>query len=136
MSRIVQFLRKRPARNGMAVLGLALLLGGCAAPGGFFASQPGGVVQGGRGQPLDENASDFLSQSPGGAVTTLAESPWGRDVEVVADEPYHAASGRKCRRLSVVSASTGPQQAVACETTQGWETQRLVTEMLSTGSAR
>ncbi|PMR70769.1 hypothetical protein CR158_03110 [Halomonas heilongjiangensis] len=136
MSRIVQLLLRRPARNGVVVLGLAMLLGGCAAPGGFSGSQPGGVVQGGRGQPLDENLSGFLSRSPGGAVITLAESPWGRDVEVVADEPYHAASGRECRRLSIVSASTGPQQAVACESAQGWETQRLVTEMLSTGSAR
>lgn len=117
----------------MAVVVIALLLGGCAATGG---GQPGSVIQGGQGQALDENLNGFLTQAPGGAVITLVESPWGRDVEVVADEPYHSASGRECRRLSVTSASAGPQQAVACETAQGWETQRLVTEMLSTGSTR
>ncbi|MBB3230151.1 DVU3141 family protein [Halomonas stenophila] len=136
MPTIAHLLLSRPARCGLAVMGCSLLLSGCAALGGFPGSKPGGVVDGGQGQTLDENLSGFLAQAPVGAVITLAESPWGRDVEVMADEPYHAASGRECRKLQVISASDATRRVVACETEEGWESQRLVTDMLSAGSTR
>lgn len=136
MSRIVQFLLSRTTRRGVVVLAIASLLGGCASHGGFSGAQPGGVVQGGQGQALDQDLAGFLTQSPAGGVTTLPESPWGRGVEVTAEAPYDAASGRVCRRLTLLSADSDVRQAVACETSGGWEAQRLVTEVLSTGSAR
>lgn len=121
----------RPGALGLiAVLGLALA--GCAAPG----AQPGGVAHSTQGDALDENLNGFLAQAPAGAVISLAESPWGENVEVIADEGYFSASGRECRKLQIMSGSDSVRQAVACETSDGWESRRLVTESTTAGRIR
>ena len=129
---------RRSALGLLAVAGLAL--GGCASPGSMPGTSADGTVQSARATQLDETLSGFLAQAPAGAVVALAESPWGRDVEVIADAPYYAASGRECRHLRIVSArDDGTHQAVACHGTSGWQAQRLVTDSLSTsgtGGAR
>lgn len=123
----------RPAALGLlAALGLALA--GCAAPGA--QPGPGGVVQGAKGHALDETLNGFLAQSPAGAVVSLAESPWGAGVEVIADERYLAASGRECRKLRIITGSGSARQAVACETAGGWESRRLVTQGTGSGGVR
>lgn len=121
----------RPAALGLiAMLGLALA--GCAAPG----AQPGGVAHTTQGDALDENLNGFLAQSPAGAVISLDESPWGENVEVIADERYFSASGRECRQLQVMSGSDSVRRAVACETDSGWESRRLITESTTAGRIR
>lgn len=136
MPTIAQSLLSRPSRRGLAVIGFATLLGGCVAQGGYSELQPGGVFHGSHGRVLDENLNGFLSQAPAGAVISLAESPWGSHVEITADAPYFAASGRECRRLHIVSVNTGARRAVACEAADGWVAQRLITDALSVGSTR
>jgi len=123
---------RRSALGVFTLLGLALA--GCAAPGG--QPGPGSVIQGAKGHALDENLNGFLAQSPAGSVISLAESPWGANVDVVADEPYYAASGRECRKLQVMAASGTVRQAVACETASGWESRRLITEAASARGTR
>lgn len=119
----------------LAVLGLAL--SGCASPGGIFGPPDGGSVQSAPGTALGENLNGFLAQASPGAVVNLAESPWGRDVEVTADAPYFAASGRECRKLRILTANGATRQVVACETPEGWQSRRLVTEATAnTGSSR
>jgi len=90
----------------------------------------GSVVTGGQqGRALDANLSGFLAQSSANAVTTLASSPWGPGVSVRAEAPYHAASGRTCRRLVIqASGINQARQAVACESANGWKSRRLVTQ--------
>ncbi|GHE20576.1 hypothetical protein GCM10017767_10970 [Halomonas urumqiensis] len=117
------------------MLGLALT--GCAAQSGMSDLSAGGTVSGAPGTALDENLNGFLAQAPAGAVVNLAESPWGANVEVIADAPYFSASGRECRKLRIVTANASNRQAVACETAEGWQARRLVTDATATtGSAR
>ncbi len=120
-------------------LAVVAVLGGCALQPGQHSRDAGSVVAGGeRGKRLDANLSGFLAQSSGGAAIQLAESPWGRDVEVVADTVYFAASGRPCRELSIRHAGRQAEQgAIACETAAGdWVVRRQVTEALTQGDAR
>jgi hypothetical protein len=123
-----------PTLGLLAMLGLTLA--GCAAQSSAPGAQPGGVVQGAKGHALDENLNGFLAQSPAGSVISLAESPWGANVEVIADERYLAASGRECRKLRITTSSGSARQAVACETASGWESRRLVTEGTGSGGVR
>ncbi|MGM1053159.1 MAG: DVU3141 family protein [Pseudomonadota bacterium] len=124
---------RRSALGLLAMAGLALA--GCASQGGMSGSQPGGTVQGAQGHVLDENLNGFLAQAPAGAAISVAESPWGANVDVIADEPYFAASGRECRKLRVMSASGTVRQAVACEAASGWHARRLVTDSQATSGA-
>lgn len=124
---------RRSALGLFAVLGLTLA--GCATQGSLSGPPPGGTVQGAQGHVLDENLNGFLAQAPAGAVISLAESPWGASVDIIADEPYYAASGRQCRRLQVMSTSGAIRQAVACEAVSGWQARRLVTSSHATSGA-
>ncbi|WP_416137650.1 DVU3141 family protein [Halomonas sp. HK25] len=112
---------------------LSLTLAGCATQG---AGSGPGTVQGAQGHALDENLNGFLAQAPAGAVISVAESHWGPNVEVIADESYFSASGRECRQLRVMASSGATHQAVACETASGWESRRLITDSSSTGGNR
>ena len=128
-----------PARACLRLcLALAMMaaLAGCAIQPGSSASASGSLVSGGQGHALDDNLSGFLAQAPAGAVMSLAESPWGANADVIADEPYFAASGRECRQLQIISGGDSARQAVACETSNGWESRRLVTESTTTGRVR
>lgn len=120
-------------------LAVVAVLGGCALQPAAQSPDAGSVVAGGeQGTRLGANLSGFLAQSSGGAATQLAESPWGRDVEVVADTVYYAASGRPCRELSIRRAGRNAvQSAIACETSSGdWIVRRQVTQALTQGATR
>jgi len=43
----------------------------------------------------------LLDHEPANTLITLADSPWGSNVQVLLHEPYAAASGRNCRRLTI-----------------------------------
>ena len=79
-------------------------------------------------KPLqDENLNGFLAQAPAGAVLNLVQSPWGDNVEIVADAPYLAASGRECRKLRVIEQGSGAARtALTCATPNGWVNQRML----------
>jgi hypothetical protein len=105
------------------VLLAGLALAGCVSQ----PSAPGSLVGEGRGNPVGDDISGFLAQAPAGAVMQLAESPWGRNVQLTADIPYYAASGTECRRVQVIGPSQAVRDALACATPSGWTSRRLVT---------
>ncbi|MFG6179049.1 DVU3141 family protein [Halomonas sp. THAF12] len=112
------------------LMALTLGLSGCAAlqP---QATQSGSVMaDANAGQPLGDNLNGFLSQSAPGSALALNSSPWGGNVQVMADAPYYAASGRTCRQLQVTQLRSGNVRfEVACQLANGqWASQRLVTQ--------
>lgn len=125
--------------------GKALLLGalflatlsGCALQPAS-QSNSGSVVAGSeQGKLVDANLNGFLAQSNLGETLQLERSPWGNNVNIKADAPYYAASGRVCRKLTVQQIGRNDDQgAIACETATGdWMVHRQVTKALSNGGA-
>ncbi|WP_249979302.1 DVU3141 family protein [Vreelandella olivaria] len=122
----------RSARMLLAALSVAVV-SGCATnyPSGSSSDQPRYVLNNDAAKPIqDESLNGFLAQAPAGGILNLVRSPWGDNVEVVADEPYLAASGRACRRLSIIDASGASRRGLACETSNGWVDQRVITQSL------
>ncbi|EIC22573.1 hypothetical protein Thi970DRAFT_02845 [Thiorhodovibrio frisius] len=75
-----------------------------------------------------------LDTAPAGATRTMPETPWGRAMMVEFHQPYVAASGRRCRRLTL---EPGPlaRPALVCREPDGaktakqapsWEAVRLL----------
>ena len=84
----------RPAWRLLAPLSVAVVSGCATYPSGN-QQQVQYVLGNDTAKPLqDENLNGFLAQAPAGAVLNLVQSPWGDNVEIVADAPYLAASGR------------------------------------------
>lgn len=128
------FLIARPARMLLAALSVAVIAGCSSYPKSnaqeaqyVLNNDPATLLQ-------DESLNDFLSKSPAGAVLNVARSPWGHNVEVVADAPYLAASGRECRKLRVVEMGSSARSALVCETPNGWVNQRVVTQIDSSAT--
>ncbi|SHJ96772.1 DVU3141 family protein [Halomonas caseinilytica] len=117
-------------RHASAMLvAFAVSVSGCATQQGQNPS--GSVIDGPtQGTQLGSNLNGFLSQSGPGATVVLQDSPWGGNVEVMADATYYAASGRDCRQLQIMQLQGGNvRSAVACKTSDGsWVSQRLVTQ--------
>ncbi|WP_367399246.1 DVU3141 family protein [Halomonas sp. DN3] len=90
-----------------------------------------GIMSEPSGVPASSDLTRFLAQNPAGSATTLSSSPWGANVDVVADAPYFSASRRICRHLTVTRRSNGDRlAAVACKSGEGaWFTNRLVTAL-------
>ena len=118
----------RPLRAVFAVVVTAGLLSACATSG----SGPSGAAVGEASmvgadsqEALPPAVAAFLDEAVAGAVTELAESPWGREVTVTAGPAYFAASGRKCRPLRIGDGDEA-QEALACRSQSGWVEQRLL----------
>ncbi|MGO3699101.1 MULTISPECIES: DVU3141 family protein [Halomonas] len=125
------FLVVRPARMLLAVLSMAVI-SGCATsyPSGSASQQQRYVLNDDSAKPiLDERVNGFLDQTPAGGVISVANSPWGDNVEIVADESYLAASGRECRRLQVIGMSGEARRALVCKaSSEEWVNQRVITQ--------
>ncbi|WP_081193696.1 DVU3141 family protein [Halomonas sp. BC1] len=120
----------RPARMLLAAVSVALV-SGCATqyPSGSTQQAPQYVLNQDAASLLEDEALNrFLTQSPASGVHTAARTPWGDNVEIIAEAPYLAASGRKCRQLQVMEPGGSVRAALACETPNGWAHQRLVTQ--------
>ncbi|WNK21166.1 hypothetical protein P1P91_05690 [Halomonas piscis] len=90
-----------------SVLAAGALLAGCAqVPYDASDGERGYVLSHDGARPI-QNATlnGFLDQTPGNSAVTVATSPWGNNVEVVAESRYFAASGRECRKLRIVTPS-------------------------------
>lgn len=127
------------ARRWLLAVSLLAALSGCAMPAAQQGDASGSVVAGSdQGKPVGANLSGFLEQAQPGAVTDLAESPWGANVMASVEAPYYAASGRVCRQLRIESARGPVTPQVACETASGqWVVRRQVTQALAAqGGAR
>ncbi|MFC7367403.1 MULTISPECIES: DVU3141 family protein [Vreelandella] len=122
----------RPARMLLVALSVAVV-GGCATnyPSGSTQQDARYVLTNDAATLLkDDTLNGFLSQAPAGGVLNVAQSPWGDNVQLTADAPYLAASGRECRQLRVTEPTGSTRAALACETPNGWVHQRLVTHTL------
>ncbi|GGB46311.1 hypothetical protein GCM10011502_19590 [Oceanisphaera marina] len=71
-------------------------------------------------QPAIDNVAltQYLNTSTATA-TVLATSPWGPNVQVMAEQAYFAASGRTCRQLQVSQPNGNTQQHIACQLKNG-----------------
>lgn len=125
----------RPARMLLAALSVAVV-SGCATYPNSTQQQAQYVLNTDSAKLLsDDNLNGFLSQAPAGAVMNLVRSPWGDNVEIIADAPYLAASGRACRQLRVVESGSGAARtALTCETPNGWVNQRVLSQSTSATS--
>lgn len=108
----------------------AALLAGCAQTSlNSSTNEQGYVLSGDSAKPIqNDTLNGFLDQTPGNSAVTAAQSPWGNNVEVVAEARYFAASGRECRKLRIVTPSQQTRQALVCRGPNGWSEQRLVTQ--------
>ncbi|MGO1616282.1 MULTISPECIES: DVU3141 family protein [unclassified Halomonas] len=119
-----------PARMLLAALSLVVVSGCATYPSGSSQQEAQYVLNNDPATLLqDESLNGFLSKAPAGAVINVTRSPWGDNVEVVADAAYLAASGRECRKLRVVEAGTNAAgSALVCKTPDGWVNQRVVAQ--------
>lgn len=119
-----------PARVLLAALSM-VVVSGCASYPNSSAQQEAQYVLNNDPATLlqNDNLNGFLTQAPAGAVLNVPKSPWGNNVEVVADDAYLAASGRECRKLTVVAVdANNARSALVCKTPNGWVNQRVVTQ--------
>lgn len=114
----------------VCALSVVVLLAGCTQlPFTSQNGEQGYVLSGDDAKPIQSDTlNGFLEQTPGNSAVTAASSPWGSNVEVTAESSYFSASGRKCRKLRIVTASQVKRQALVCRTGNGWAEQRLVTQ--------
>ncbi|MDN7131944.1 hypothetical protein JNO04_06210 [Halomonas sp. MC140] len=119
-----------PVRMLLAAVSVAVI-SGCATsyPSGSTQQQARYVLNNDAATLLEnESLNNFLSQAPASGILNVARSPWGDNVEIVADESYLAASGRECRKLRVIAAGGSANSALVCATPNGWVNQRVVTQ--------
>lgn len=69
---------------------------------------------------------DFLADAAPGSRVVLAESPWGPEVTVYAHHAYYAASGRTCRRLTIMQSGMRRPALVCRLPGGGWERVRAL----------
>ena len=81
----------------------------------------------------EKRVSAFLASAAASDVAEFVSTPWGENVLVQAGELYFSASGRYCRKLTVLNNSGNESLQLACEIRPGsWEPVRLVTQLLDT----
>ena len=82
---------------------------------------------------LEDKISIFLTSAAPLSISEFASTPWGKDVLLQAGESYFSASGRNCRKLTVLDIGGNESLQLACEIRGGsWESVRLVTQLLGT----
>jgi hypothetical protein len=81
---------------------------------------------------LSSDLNTYLSSTNNINSIYLAQSPWGSNVWVLAQQPYFAASGRTCRELTITSAIENISYAIVCQVDQdSWNTVRPITRLLN-----
>lgn len=118
---------KQMLKYSLLVLGIVTATGCATQRGGL--DQPG---YGGHQTALSAQLNDYLSSAATGSATTIAQTPWGDNVLVLANQPYYAASGRTCRELEVTLSTGSTQHHIACQTGDtSWASVRPVTHLLN-----
>jgi len=126
-NRLNTFFSPRPL---LVVLFAAVITSGCVLDAERRELEPRQEVTG-PGPLLAPELYPFLADAPPGATITVAESPWGSEVDLIAGRLYFAASGRYCRQLQIDRgrAHDGKtKSALACRAADSWESRPLVTE--------
>ena len=76
---------------------------------------------------LPEDIATFLNTATADEQATFSQSPWGSPATLTARLPYHAASGRVCRKVNVSTPATGSSVGLACRQDNTWQWVRNVT---------
>jgi len=80
---------------------------------------------------MEKEISTFLASAAPLSTSGFASTPWGENVLVQVGESYFSASGRNCRKLTVLDNAGDEKLQLACEFRNGsWEPVRLVTQLL------
>jgi len=99
-------------RRLILLLLLSLFLSGCetlsiknAFPGMFStsdnAAEKVAVLE--PQQALPEELNEFITFGKDGQIQTVNQSPWGKNREIMVQQSYFSASGRKCRALRLLN---------------------------------
>ncbi len=114
----------RWTRHGFT-FALAILLGGCATFPDMSA--PNWADPKAQEAPEDASFHSLLSSAPANLEVRLEQSPWGQGILAVLHQPYAAASGRRCRRLTLYPNSQA-RSVLAClePNTAQWQPVRLL----------
>lgn len=115
-------------KQALLSLLIVISLSACAvAPGSYPA--PGAPSQ----MQLPSAFRHFLTHAPAGTSAFLPESPWGTSVTVYAGQAYFAASGRRCRKLTIVHTAGMRRPGLVCRLPNGgWEEVRAFRGVSST----
>ena len=54
-------------------------------------------------QTLPEDLNEFITFGKDGQIQTVDQSPWGKNREIMVQQSYFSASGRKCRALRLLN---------------------------------
>lgn len=76
---------------------------------------------------LPADIATFLNKAAADEQATFSQSPWGSPATLTARAPYHAASGRICRRIDVSTPASGSVVGLACRQDNTWHWVRNVT---------
>ncbi len=75
--------------------------------------------------------NNFLTNAPANGSLFLVDGRWGAKVDVIADQDYFSAGGRRCRKAQVISEGGATRNVLVCEVSPGqWMEVRPVTELL------
>ena len=109
-------------RTTPILLGITLLLAGCAGGGGLIPGDNTSVPSPDPAPVINERLAGFLADATQGEQARFGTTLWGDDAVLRAGERYYAASGRVCRAFQVRAESDAASQAaLACRTPTGWE---------------
>lgn len=77
---------------------------------------------------VEADLGRFFENATSGAVFHATHSPWGDGVDIIVAAVYAAASGRRCRDLSVQGKDSGMMPAIVCRIqSEQWESVRPIT---------
>ncbi|WP_410474893.1 DVU3141 family protein [Guyparkeria sp. TX1] len=119
------------SRSAFATVGFlaVTLLAGCqhmaTQPTDQDFDSPSLNVEGEKRLPAD--IATFLSKAAEDEQAEFSQSPWGSPATLTARAPYHAASGRVCRRIDVSTPASGSLVGIACQHENTWHWVRNVT---------
>jgi len=71
-------------------------------------------------QILTDQLNELITLAKPGEVATVAQSPWGRNHDIMFQKKYYSAGGRKCRELRLMhNRKDLPQNQYVCEESFG-----------------
>lgn len=111
---------------------LPLVALGILAASGCASQQTGNPATSPAPVTGSNELSRYLNSAAPGSAATLAQTPWGNNLTVLANAPYFAASGRTCRELEVTQPTGSAELHIACKANNGnWTLTRPVTRLLN-----
>lgn len=130
-----KFIQRKSFLNYKMIIALVAipLLVGCVNMSGSKIQSSGTEKKMMAGLVLNQEVSAFLASAAPLAASEFAATLWGENVLLQTGEPYFSASGRNCRKITVLDTGRNESLQLACEFGDGlWESVRLVTQLLGT----